>query len=269
MKTYKAAVVQMNSQPDVALNLKEARRWIRAAADEGTELVGLPEYFSFLGHLSQRKKRADKISRRSYNFLKETAAEFNIYLLGGTIPVPADDGRTYNRSLLFNPAGDVVAKYDKIHLFDVELSDSEQYRESDDIKPGENKPVTYTTDSLGTLGLSVCYDLRFPELYRALIDQHADLITVPSAFTATTGKDHWEPLLQARAIENTAYVFAPAQTGTHGETRKTHGNAMIIDPWGDIIAHAGTDPGIAIATIDPARMKQVRNKIPSLLHRVL
>lgn len=269
MKAYKAAVVQMNSQPDVSLNLEEAQRWIRTAADEGAELIGLPEYFSFLGNLSERQKQADKISRRSYNFLKETAAEFSIYLLGGTIPVPADDGRTFNRSLLFNPDGDVVASYDKIHLFDVELSDTEQYRESDDIKPGINDPITYSKDTLGTIGLSVCYDLRFPELYRALIDQQADLITVPSAFTATTGKDHWEPLLRARAIENTAYVFAPAQTGTHGKTRKTHGCAMIIDPWGDIIAHAGTDPGIAVATIDPERIRQVRSQIPSLQHRVL
>lgn len=269
MKAYKAAVVQMNSQPDVSLNFEEARRWIRTAAEEGAELVGLPEYFSFLGDLSERKKRADKISRRSYTFLQETAAEFSIYLLGGTIPVPADDGRTYNRSLLFNPDGNVDATYDKIHLFDVELSDSEQYRESDDIKPGENEPVTFTTNTLGTLGLSICYDLRFPELYRALMDQQADVITVPSAFTATTGKDHWKTLLCARAIENTAYVFAPAQTGTHGKTRKTHGNAMIIDPWGDIIAHAGTDPGIAVATIDPVRIRQVRRQIPSLQHRVL
>lgn len=269
MKSYLAAAVQMNSQPDPDHNFEQARKWIQKAANEGAELVGLPEYFSFLGDLDQRQKQAEEISERSFQFLKEISSELGIHLLGGTIPVPAGNNRTYNRSLLFNPAGEVVASYDKIHLFDVELSNKEQYRESDDIQPGENKPVTCTSNTLGTLGLSVCYDLRFPELYRTLMDQQADLITVPSAFTATTGKDHWEPLLRARAIENTAYVFAPAQTGTHGKTRKTHGCAMIIDPWGDIIAHAGTDTGIALATIDPARILEVRRQIPSLQHRVL
>lgn len=259
----------MNSQPDIDLNFKQARQWIELGAEKGAQLVGLPEYFSFLGDLDERQIRAKEISERSTLFLIETAAELNIYLLGGTIPVPAGNNKTYNRSLLINPGGEVVASYDKIHLFDVELSDKEQYRESDHIKPGKNKPVTCTIDKLGTIGLSVCYDLRFPELYRMLMNQKADLITVPSAFTATTGKDHWEPLLRARAIENTAYVFAPAQIGTHGKTRKTHGSAMIIDPWGDIIAHAGADTGIAIATIDPHRIRQVRRQIPSLHHRVL
>lgn len=269
MKSYLAAAVQMNSQPDPDHNFEQARKWIQQAASEGANLVGLPEYFSFLGDLKARQRQAEEISKRSYTFLQETAREFSLFLLGGTIPVPAVQGKTYNRSLLFDPQGNVLASYDKIHLFDVELSDTEQYRESDDIQPGENKPVTCTTDTLGTLGLSVCYDLRFPELYRTLMDRQADLITVPSAFTATTGQDHWEPLLRARAIENTAYVFAPAQTGTHGKTRKTHGCAMIIDPWGDIIAHAGTDTGITLATIDPARIREVRRQIPSLRHRVL
>lgn len=269
MTSYKAAAVQMNSQPDLDLNFEQARKWIKLAAGKGAKLVGLPEYFSFLGDLDERQKQAEEISDRSFQFLKETSTELGIYLLGGTIPVPAGDGRTYNRSLLFNPSGEVMASYDKIHLFDVELSEDEQYRESDDIKPGENKPITCKTDILGTLGLSVCYDLRFPELYRTLANQQADVITVPSAFTATTGKDHWEPLLRARAIENTAYVFAPAQTGTHGKTRKTHGAAMIIDPWGDVIAHAGTEPGCAVTTIDPDRIRQVRRQIPSLQHRVL
>lgn len=259
----------MNSQPDIDKNFEQARKWIELAAEKGAEIVGLPEYFSFLGNLDERQKRADEISERSFQFLKETASELKIHLLGGTIPVPAGDNKTYNRSLLFNPAGEAAASYDKIHLFDVELSDNERYRESDNIKPGENMPVTYSSDTLGTLGLSVCYDLRFPELYRKLMDQQADLITVPSAFTATTGKDHWEPLLRARAIENTAYVFAPAQTGSHAKTRTTHGCAMIIDPWGDVIAHAGIDAGITIGTIDPDRIRQVRRQIPSLQHRVL
>lgn len=269
MTSYKAAAVQMNSQPDIDLNFEAARKWIRTAASQGARLAGLPEYFSFLGDLHERQERAGEISKRSSQFLKETAAEFSIYLLGGTIPVPADDQRTYNRSLFIGPAGDVLASYDKIHLFDVDLSDEEQYRESDDIKPGSNEPVTVSEKELGRLGLSVCYDLRFPELYRALTAKGAELLTVPSAFTATTGKDHWEPLLRARAIENTAYVFAPAQTGTHGRNRVTHGHALIIDPWGTILADAGTDEGIAVAQIESERISQVRRQIPSLEHRVL
>jgi len=269
MFSYKAATVQMNSQPDVDLNLENARKWIRAAADEGAELVGLPEYFSFLGNLEERHAQVDIISKRSSQFLKETAAELGVYLLGGTFPVPAGNHRTYNRSLLIAPDGDVLASYDKIHLFDVDLSKNEQYMESDHIKPGENGPVAIKTDRLGTLGLSVCYDLRFPELYRVLMNENADLLTVPSAFTATTGKDHWEPLLRARAIENTAYVFAPAQTGKHGKHRFTHGHAYIIDPWGTVIADAGTKPGVAIAEIKPDRIEHIRTQIPSLNHRVL
>jgi len=269
MTSYRAAAVQMNSQPDVDLNFEKARHWIRAASNEGADLVGLPEYFSFLGNLIERRERAEEIATRSHQFLREMAAEFSVYLLGGTIPVPAGNNKTYNRSLLFNPEGDVVASYDKIHLFDVELSNNEQYRESDDIKPGKNRPVTYSTNRLGILGLSICYDLRFPELYRTLMDEPADLITVPSAFTATTGKDHWEPLLRARAIENTVYMFAPAQTGSHGENRTTHGHAMIIDPWGTIIADAGTETGIAVASIESERIDQIRKQIPSLRHRVL
>lgn len=269
MNSFKAAAVQMNSQPDVDLNFKNARALIHSAARDGAALVGLPEYFSFLGDVDQRQKKAEEISERSVQFLQDTASEFGIHLLGGTIPVPAGNNKTYNRSLLINPKGDVIASYDKIHLFDVDLSATESYRESDVIEPGTNPPVTCTTDLPLTLGLSVCYDLRFPELYRKLIDQSAGIITVPSAFTATTGKDHWEPLLRARAIENTAYIFAPAQTGTHGKTRKTHGHAMIIDPWGTIISDAGTQTGYAMAEIDIQTFTSVRKKLPSLNHRVI
>ena len=269
MRSYKAAAIQINSQPDLTLNLRNARELIRAAVDEGAELVGLPEYFSFLGDMPQRRKLAQKITERTTQFLKETAHEFNIVLIGGTIPVPATDQKTYNRCLLVGPDGNIQADYDKIHLFDVDLSESESYRESDDIMPGKHHPVTFKSDRFGNIGLSVCYDLRFPEFYRLLMDQSADLLSVPAAFTATTGRDHWLPLLKARAIENTAYVIAPAQCGTHGKTRQTHGHAMIIDPWGDVLADAGTAPGYAMATIDPGRLSDVRKRIPSLKHRVL
>jgi predicted amidohydrolase len=269
MASYVAAAVQMNSQPDIDLNFENARKWIREAVNQGAKLVGLPEYFSFLGDLKERQSRSDEISKKSAQFLKDTASEFGVTILGGTIPVPAGNGKTFNRSLLIDSSGEILASYDKIHLFDVDLSDDEQYRESDDIEHGKNDPITFKTQNLGTFGLSVCYDLRFPELYRALMNELPDILTVPSAFTATTGKDHWEPLLRARAIENTAYVFAPAQTGTHGKKRVTHGHAMIIDPWGTIIADAGTREGIALAKIDSERVLEVRRQIPSLNHRVL
>ena len=269
MASYVAAAVQMNSQPDIDLNFENARKWIRKAVNQGAELVGLPEYFSFLGDLEERQSRSEEISTRSAQFLKDTASESGVSILGGTIPVPAGNGKTFNRSLLIDSSGAILASYDKIHLFDVDLNDNEQYRESDDIEPGKNDPVAFETKNLGTIGLSVCYDLRFPELYRALMNELPDILTVPSAFTATTGKDHWEPLLRARAIENTSYVFAPAQTGTHGKKRVTHGHAMIIDPWGTIIADAGTRQGIALAKIDTERVMEVRRQIPSLTHRVL
>jgi len=266
-RSYKAAVVQMNSQKDLKANFEQAYGYIASAAKEGALIAGIPEYFAFLGGMKMRIENAGEIAEITSKFLSETAAEFEIYLLGGSYPVPASEGKVFNHATLYNPEGRELISYDKVHLFDVDLSSSEAYRESDYIEPGSPEPAVHKDQTIGNWGLSVCYDLRFPEFYRKLIDQGAEILTVPSAFTYTTGKDHWEALLRARAIENTAYVFAPAQTGFHGKDRKTWGHAMIVDPWGKIIADAGSEPGIAYGEINPARLKEVRKKMPSLKHR--
>lgn len=270
MKSFHAAAIQMNSQPDLELNLEQAYTLIKEASGKGALLVGLPENFAWLGDLQRRIKNAEKIARQVPGFLKDTAVEFGIYLLGGGFPVPAGEfnNKVYNRSLLIDPQGREAAVYDKIHLFDVDLPGDETYRESAFVSAGKKRSVTYSSDEIGVLGLSICYDLRFPELYRRLSDKGADLLCIPSAFTATTGKAHWEPLIRARAIENTTYVFAPAQAGVHGKHRETHGHAMIVDPWGIILADAGESPGVAMAEIDPKRIGEVRRRIPSLEHRV-
>lgn len=259
----------MNSQTALDENLEYAYQFIRQAAEEGATVVGLPENFAFLGGLGMRLKKADEIMEKVPVFLSETAEEFGIYLMGGSYPAPAADGKVFNRSTLYNPAGDLLTQYDKIHLFDVSLSDGEAYRESDYVAPGKPEAATYSDETIGCWGLSVCYDLRFPEYYRRLTENGGQVLSIPSAFTYTTGKVHWKTLLKARAIENTSYVFAPAQTGLHGKDRKTWGHAMIIDPWGDILADAGSDPGIASAVIDPSRITEVRKSIPSLQHRRL
>ncbi|MGD8426823.1 MAG: carbon-nitrogen hydrolase family protein [Balneolaceae bacterium] len=264
---YKAAVVQMNSQKELAANLDQAYEYIYKAAKKGALLVGLPENFAFLGGLTMRIKNADKIAEQAPRFLADTAAELNVYLIGGSYPVPVSEGKVYNHATLYSPDGNVLLDYNKIHLFDVDLSESEAYRESDYVVPGTLSPSVYGDEVIGTWGLSVCYDLRFPEHYRKLVEEGAEVLSIPSAFTYTTGRDHWETLLRARAIENTSYVFAPAQTGRHGKNRKTWGHAMIIDPWGQIIADAGSEPGVEFAEIDPDRIKEVRTQIPSLKHR--
>lgn len=269
MKEYKLAAVQMNSQPDSDHNFEEAYGFIKEAAKQGGLFISLPENFAYLGDLEARLEQSAKIATQAEKFLMETAEEFGIYLLGGSYPVLAASGKVYNRSTLIGPKGNTLAKYDKIHLFDVDLEDGESYRESDYVQPGENGPVVYASDDLGTIGLSVCYDLRFPELYRALSEKGAEILTVPSAFTKTTGKDHWHPLLKARAIENTSYVLASAQTGTHGKKRKTYGHSLIIDPWGRILADGGEATGVIYAEFSPDILKEVRRSIPSLEHRRL
>lgn len=269
MKSFKAAAVQLNSQPYIDLNLEISYQCIRQAAREGARLVGLPENFSFLGDLEAKMDQSTKIAEQSEAFLKKTAAEFEIFLLGGSYPVPASNSRVRNRSLLLDPNGTIIASYDKIHLFDVDLEQGESYRESDYVEGGELEAVVAKTSDIGNIGLSICYDLRFPELFRQLVGKGAELLTVPSAFTKTTGKDHWVPLLRARAIENTAFVFAPAQAGIHGEKRKTYGHSLIIDPWGNIMSDGGEEPGVIYADIEAKTLQEVRRSIPSLKHRRL
>ncbi|WP_421659329.1 carbon-nitrogen hydrolase family protein [Leptothermofonsia sp. ETS-13] len=268
MKSYLAAALQMTSLPDLKKNLVQAEELIDLAVRQGAELVTLPENFSFLGEEQEKLVHAEAIAQASEKFLKTMAQRFQITILGGGFPVPVGNGKVYNTALLVGPNGEELARYEKVHLFDVNLPDGNTYEESSTVLAGMRMPPVYPSKELGNLGLSVCYDVRFPELYRHLSQMGAEVLFVPAAFTAYTGKDHWQVLLQARAIENTCYVIAPAQTGRHYSMRQTHGHAMIVDPWGAVLADAGDQPGAAIAAIEPSRLEQVRRQMPSLQHRV-
>lgn len=268
MKSYLAAAVQMTSLPDLGKNLTQAEELIELAVRQGAELVGLPENFPFLGDEAAKIAQAQTIALESEKFLKTMARRYQITILGGGFPVPADNGKVYNTALLVDPNGQELARYEKAHLFDVALPDGNVYHESLQVLAGSRMPPIHVSKELGSIGLSVCYDVRFPELYRYLTQAGANILFVPAAFTAYTGKDHWQVLLQARAIENTSYVIAPAQTGWHNSRRHSHGHALIIDPWGAVLADAGEQPGVAIASIQPSRLEQVRRQMPSLQHRV-
>jgi predicted amidohydrolase len=269
MPTLKTAAIQLNSQPNLDTNLIEVYRWLERAAAEGAKLICLPENFAFMGNEKERLQQAEEISNLVPDCLKEWAEELNVYILGGGYPVPANNGKVFNRSILINPNGEIQAAYNKMHLFDVNLSDDEVYRESEMVEGGREVVVTALPEYEMKVGLSICYDIRFPELYRKQADRGADIITIPAAFTRPTGRAHWEILLRARAIENSAYVVAPAQTGKHGEKRETWGHAMIIDPWGNVLSNAGTEPGMAVADIKTGEIAETRKKLPSLEHRKL
>jgi deaminated glutathione amidase len=268
MKSYLAAAVQMNSLPDLQKNLTQAEDLIELAVRQGAELVCLPENFSFLGDEAAKLQQAQTIAQESERFLKTVAQRYQITLLGGGFPIPTAGDKVYNTALLIGPSGEELARYEKVHLFDVDLPDGNTYQESQTVLAGIQLPMVYPSKELGHLGLSVCYDVRFPELYRHLAQMGAEVLLIPAAFTAYTGKDHWQILLQARAIENTCYVIAPAQTGRHNTRRQSHGHAVVIDPWGLVLADAGDKPGVAIAPIEPIRIEQVRRQMPSLKHRV-
>ncbi|MCL1472738.1 carbon-nitrogen hydrolase family protein [Argonema antarcticum] len=268
MKSYLAAAIQMTSVPDLQKNLLQAEELIELAKGRGAELVCLPENFSFMGEEKDKIGQAEAIAQQSEKFLKTMAQRFQVTILGGGFPVPVTSDKVYNTALLFDPSGQELARYQKVHLFDVNVPDGNTYQESSTVMAGTSIPPVAATKELGNLGLSVCYDVRFPELYRHLSQMGADVLFVPAAFTAYTGKDHWQVLIQARAIENTCYVIAPAQTGNHYAMRHTHGHAIVVDPWGVILADAGDRPGVAIAEINPDRLIQVRRQMPSLQHRV-
>jgi predicted amidohydrolase len=268
MRSYLAAAVQMTSVPDLQKNLVQAEELIDLAVRQGAELIGLPENFPFLGEDQEKCAQAEAIAHESEKFLKTMAQRYQVTILGGGFPVPVGNGKVYNTALLVGADGAELARYEKVHLFDVNLPDGNIYQESGTVLAGMRMPPVYPSKDLGNLGLSVCYDVRFPELYRHLSQMGAEVVFVPAAFTEYTGKDHWQILLQARAIENTCYVIAPAQTGRHYHLRHTHGHAMIIDPWGTVLADAGDKPGVAIAAIEPTRLEQVRRQMPSLQHRV-
>ncbi len=268
MKSYLAAAIQMNSVPDLQKNLTQAEELIDLAVRRGAELIGLPENFSFLGDEAEKMRQADAIAQESEKFLKTMAQRFQVTILGGGFPIPAGNGKVYNTALLVDQNGQELARYEKVHLFDVDVPDGNTYQESATVVAGTRVPPIHPSKELGHLGLSVCYDVRFPEFYRQMSQMGAEVLFVPAAFTAYTGKDHWQVLLQARAIENTCYVIAPAQTGRHNSMRQSHGHALVIDPWGVILADAGEMTGVAIAEINPARLEQVRRQMPSLQHRV-
>ena len=271
MNSYVAAAVQMTSRRDVTKNLQQAEELIDLAVRQGAELIGLPENFAFLGEDHEKQEQATAIAAATEQFVQTITQRYQITLLAGGYPVPVVDNasKAYNTATLAAPNGEELARYHKVHLFDVNVPDGNTYWESATVQAGAEYPPVYRSEKFGHLGLSICYDVRFPELYRHLAKQGADVLFVPAAFTAYTGKDHWQVLLQARAIENTCYVIAPAQTGCHYERRHTHGHAVIIDPWGTILADAGEKPGVAIADINPERLRQVRQQMPSLKHRVL
>ena len=266
-QAFKVAAVQMASGPNVAGNLNEARRLIEMAVDQGARLVVLPEYFPIMG-----MHETDKVALREQpgsgiiqSFLSNTAREHKIWLVGGSIPLAADaPDKVRNSCLVFNELGEQVARYDKMHLFNLDLG-NEHYHEARTIEPG--KQVVVVDSPFGRIGLAICYDLRFPELFRAM--KNVDIIALPAAFTETTGKMHWEVLLRARAIENLAYVVAAAQGGYHINARETHGNSMIVDPWGRVLDRLPRGSGVVIADVNPSYQASLRASLPALSHRTL
>ena len=271
---FLAACIQMSSDTNVDANLKRAEQYIRRAAAHGASLVITPENTALLGPQFHKVELAEAIDGRVSTFFASLANELNIHLLLGSMAEQRfdengtlDQKRCYNTSILFGPNGQRLASYRKIHLFDVNVAGGLSINESDSICAGEQLVVADT--ELGKIGLSICYDLRFPEMYRALVDQGAEIIAVPSAFTLITGKDHWHTLLRARAIECQAWVFAPGQWGQHDAKgmRQSYGHSVIIDPWGNVVADKGHGEGICYADIDLKQVQAVRASIPLKEHR--
>lgn len=261
------AAVQMASGPNVEGNLNEAARLIAIAADQGAQLVALPENFAIMGvadedKLAVREKQGEGPIQ---DFLSATARRHKLWLAGGSVPLESSvEHKVRNSCMVYDGQGTLVARYDKIHLFGFEMG-GESYREERTIESG--REVVTVDSPVGRLGLSICYDLRFPEIYRAM--KEVDIILVPSAFTETTGKAHWEPLIRARAIENLAYVLAPAQGGYHVSGRETHGDSMIVDPWGVVLDRLPRGSGVVIANVNLAYLKRLRQSLPALTHRTI
>lgn len=271
----KIAAIQMVSGVSREANLARAHALLAQAAEAGAELAVLPEYFCIMG-----RDERDKLGLREawgsgpvQDFLSRTARELKLWIVGGTLPLQAgDDDHVFNSTLVFAPGGECVARYDKIHLFRFDSGRGESYDEARVIAPGR-EPVCFDLAARDghrwRVGLSVCYDLRFPELYRALAREGADLLLVPAAFTHTTGEAHWELLLRARAVENLAWVCAAAQGGTHENGRRTWGQSLVIDPWGTVMAQQASGEGVVLADMDASRLEQCRTQLPALGHCVL
>ncbi len=264
--SFRMAAVQMNSQDDKEKNLATAGKLIDEAAGKGAKLVALPEMFNFLGADEDMAKGAEDVPGQTSQFLSEKAKRHGIYIHGGSIPIKANgDNRVWNSTLVYDPKGNLVAQYSKIHLFDIHIDGQSKYLESSKVNAGE-KMVTFESE-LGYFGLSICYDIRFPELYRALTLAGARLIFLPAAFTLYTGKDHWETLIRARAIENQVFMVAPAQIGEHPPGKQCYGNAMVVDPWGTVLARAPERECVIVADIDYDSQDKVRQQLPALSHR--
>jgi predicted amidohydrolase len=260
-----AAAVQMTSTADVEANLASAERLVAEAAGRGARFVGLPENFAFLRSEGESVPDAQGLDGPWVRRMSECARRHGLSLLLGSLPetIPGNS-KIHNTSVLLGPDGGILAKYRKIHLFDIDLPGMQHLKESKAVAPGDE--IVVAQAGFAAIGLTICYDLRFPELYRALARRGARVLTVPSAFTERTGKAHWEVLLRARAIENLAYVMAPAQVGRHGKGRASHGHAMIVDPWGEVLAQAPDGEGLAVAELDFERQDRLRRELPALAH---
>lgn len=267
VNAFKVAALQMASGPNVAGNLSEARRLIEKAVAQGARLVVLPEFFSIMG-----MKDADMVAAREQpgsgvmqSFLAEMARKHSIWVVGGSIPLVANaPDKIRNTCLVFDELGKQVARYDKMHLFNLDLG-NEHYHEANTVEAGNQ--VVVVDSPFGRIGLAICYDLRFPELFRAM--KNVDIVVLPSAFTATTGKMHWETLVRARAIENLTYVIAAAQGGYHVNGRETHGHSMIVDPWGRVLDELPRGSGMVLAEVNPSYQASLRASLPALTHRTL
>jgi nitrilase len=267
----KFAAIQMASGSNVSSNLIEVRRLIKESSDAGAKIIILPENFAIMGMTEQDKV----VIGESYgtgqiqSFLEKQAKDFNVWIVAGTIPILTnDDSRIRASCLVYNADGLVVARYDKIHLFDVDVPESnDTYRESETIDAGTE--ICVFDSPFGRIGIAICYDLRFPELFRKMLEKNAEIFVIPSAFTAITGKAHWEPLLKSRAIENLCYVVASAQGGYHVNGRETHGHSMVIDPWGITLDELSNGTGFVISDIDLTKIHNIRKTFPVLQHRKL
>ncbi len=270
MTKFRAAALQLTSTSDRETNLASATEWIERAAAAGARLVATPENTPFLGRHVEKARSAEPLDGPTCAHFADLARRLGIHLLLGSFAERSDDAaRCFNTSILFGPDGAHLAAYRKIHLFDVAIDDSLAFRESDSVKPG-SEPVVAQLPWCD-LGLSICYDLRFGELYHALVERGADVLAIPSAFTATTGRAHWDVLLRTRAIENQSWVIAPAQVGVHDDDglRESYGHASIVDPWGIVIDQVESGVGMAIADIDLEHLADVRRKMPIASHRRL
>ena len=264
---FTAACVQNTAERDVAPTMATLSDLIRRARDAGGDLIMTPEVCAMLE--PRRKLAATKVELEESNaalaMFKDLAKETGAWILVGSMAVKLSDGdRFANRSFLVTPEGDVTAKYDKIHMFDVDVAEGESYRESRGYRPGDH--ATLAATPWGALGMTVCYDMRFPYLYRELAKAGADFLAAPSAFTVPTGRAHWHVLLRARAIENGCFMFAPAQVGEHAEGRKSYGHSLIVDPWGEVLADGGEEVGFVTAEIDVSKVAEARAKVPSLFN---